>query len=619
MDDQKEQERKFYEKRASDQQELQRQQDAFQELEDSRAYHEKQREQIMRYFDKKRDDELNRKMVEEAQKRGDTQITKEVAQELRQRTSAYFDRRQKDVDSYQSMDFRKDIQHGSMQGFDKEAADIVVKGNATTSLVFLQQAAKLSQEQYYAFTERQEALGQSIDSMREAGDVKAAIVLEARKDYEAASYERDTAASVLAKHEFLYGADSNQHREQQAELQKLSAAADELKAKFDNVLELDREVAHTLNEESMKLAQLPEADSVNERIDQAAADFIDDVPVFEDRDADVPQLVDYDHEPTRSDYETDMSDEVMEYEARQDELLKAMDEGRDPYERDSNADLDASVDKHVAEQEEIVETDSDGSDAVSLSDTDNRTSEQTGIEEKHSSEIRHETAALRPEGEMESSVQTIGVEKTDVVKDYLREQVARTETDNNFSQAFIDRMDAASEKLETAMREGDSQAILNAQDEQRASRDEFNGYMDDRDEFSAKLTNLREEGQSYLSAENETDQTHAALDFKSAYNEADSVVERVRAEDKPWAADMQSQLDNEVQKQTDTEKNQIAVGDDGERVPTSRLETAAREADDDKAQRRGIEFTSEDVAAARREAERQAQVDSEKQGSASQH
>lgn len=262
-----ENEKDYWEKKATDEEALARLQENLEALDAARANYEKEREQSMRYYDKQRDDQLFAEMIEKA-KLDTKPITPELRRELESDYGQWLDEQRRTLENYKASDGTKEIASGTMSTFDKKAAEIVEKGNVHTSVPFLNEARQLAAEKYAAFEDKQAAYGLEIERMTAEGDVTAAKVLEARKEYEAAAYERDTAQSVLAKYEVLYGADSRNYREQAADVEKLTAQADDLYAKLEAVTEMDDHLKETLQSETLMLEHLPAADDAAQRDDE---------------------------------------------------------------------------------------------------------------------------------------------------------------------------------------------------------------------------------------------------------------------------------------------------------------------------------------------------------------
>jgi len=104
---------------------------------------------------------------------------------------------------------------------------------------------------YITHMERQDNLTKDIEKLKEQGKNEEAQIRQDRREYEAMAYERDTGMSYLAKVEAMYGRDSKQFKEQEADVKELSAMADNAYAKLQasqNALN-EREQAQKLEAE----------------------------------------------------------------------------------------------------------------------------------------------------------------------------------------------------------------------------------------------------------------------------------------------------------------------------------------------------------------------------------
>ncbi len=256
----------YWTKKASDEERLAQLEANLKALEDARQDHEKAREQNLSYYNKQLQDQLFQDMIEKA-KLDTKQLSPELQQEIVSDCSQWLDDQRRHLDAYKSADGTKEIAPGTMSTFDKKAADIIEKGNVYTSIPFLNQARQLAAEKYAAFEEKQAAYDLEIEEKTANGDRMAAQVLEARKTYEAAAYERDTAQSVLAKYEVLYGVESKNYKEQVADVETLTAQADDLYQKLEAVTSTDADLRKALEAET--LVEQASGAEVAEKIQQA--------------------------------------------------------------------------------------------------------------------------------------------------------------------------------------------------------------------------------------------------------------------------------------------------------------------------------------------------------------
>src|SRR5690606_6923418 len=114
----------FFENKASDEEQLARLQESLRALEEARMFHEKEREQSMRYYDKQRDDQLFAEMIEKA-KLDTKPITPEIRRELEADYGQWLDDQRRSLENYKASDGTKEIASGTMSTFDKKAAEIV--------------------------------------------------------------------------------------------------------------------------------------------------------------------------------------------------------------------------------------------------------------------------------------------------------------------------------------------------------------------------------------------------------------------------------------------------------------------------------------------------------------
>ncbi|MHA6643631.1 hypothetical protein [Mesorhizobium sp. A623] len=281
-----ENDKQYWDKKASDDEALARLTENLKALDDTLAHHEKEREQTNRYYDKKRDAERWQQMIEQARK-GDRQLSREEMQEIGSDIQRWHDGHQKALVDYIKSDGTKEIPRGTFSGFDNKAAEIVEKGNAFTTVPFLQHAQKLADERYQAFNDKQGAYDQAIADRKSEGDANGALVLEARKTYEAKAYERDTGESVLAMYGQLYGKDSKNYREQYLEVTNLGLKAEDLYAKLNAVTEMDASLRETMESDNLMLEAPPKLLEGPQVHDNARDEIVIEYPEEVDTQADV--------------------------------------------------------------------------------------------------------------------------------------------------------------------------------------------------------------------------------------------------------------------------------------------------------------------------------------------
>lgn len=560
--------KEYWEKRASDEERMARLQENMKAIEDAIANHEKEREQSMRYYDKQRDAEMWDQMIEKA-KLDTKPLTPELQQEIVADCTQWLDDQRRALDAYRTSDGTKEIAPGTMSTFDKKAAEIVEKGNVYTSLPFLNQARQLAAEKYAAFENKQAAYDLEIERNTVNGDLMAAQVLEARKTYEAAAYERDTAQSVLAKYEVLYGVESKNYKEQAADVEKLTGQADDLYQKLEAVTSADADLrkvleAETLVEQQEQAAEAQSSmmDRLHDRIVDAKEDeaFEQGWEEFQSRDMEPPTT------------------EADDAEARADEILRAMDEGRNPY-SDGYDDFEAQE----AAAEDALEREMSG-EIVDEIDPDG---DAQIAEDRHlAAEMPHDLEFEAPEEEYDQEHEMAPVHRYED-RDSEKSQ-APSESPASLTQEFSDsdrqrldemmeRSNMAMENMAKASDSGDDRSLHVARSELAAANGEFQDYLADRREFKTAMTDFGNAAERLSKNGSEIDSAEARR-FERSYREANSAIDRMEADGKPWAGEMRQHL--RAVGETHVEKEKAAQDKDAPQKST--LSSVMQKSDTDR-------------------------------------
>jgi hypothetical protein len=484
-----------------------------------------------------------------------------------------------------------------MSTFDKKAADIVEKGNVYTSLPFLNQARQLAAEKFAAFEEKQASYDREIERFNQQGDSMTALVLEARKTYEASAYERDTAQSVLAKYQVLYGADSKNYKEQEADVAKLTAQADSLYAKLEAVTEMESQFKEALKADALKTAST-EAPQANQPETETVAETPEIVEQEQAVETKSPMM-----EGLRERIEAAKEDQAFEEgwqefqssemepptteaddaEARADEILRAMDEGRDPY-SDGYDDFEAqeAAVEDALEREmsgEIVdEIDPDGD--AQIAEDRHFAAEMPQDLEFEAPEDHDREYVMAPVHRYEDRDAKKSQASSDVSTASLTQEFS--ESDRNRLDQMENRVDTAVEQLTAAKKSGDADAISEARQSLADANSDFKEYLSDRQDYKSQLAEVKSDAQRLVNKD-PADRASAAQDFKESYSKASESIERMEQDGKPWAAEMRRDLQETAQQyhQQDVEKRGDA---DAGKFPTvaKTVQEAERSRDEDR-------------------------------------
>ena len=539
-------ERKFYEKKAEDERAYYEAQEALRQLEAARAYHEKEREQSMRYYDKKRDEELNRQLLEKVQKEDKPLSSDEIA-EIRNDMAVWQDTREKALEKYRSLDAASEIKAGTLQGFDAKAAEIVEKGNVHTSVPFLRQAQQLAARQYDAFEERQQELSANIEQLKEGGDISGAQVFEARKAYEAAAYERDTAQSVLAKYEVLYGKESKHYREQEEGVRELTRQADSLYEQLSAVAERDaaiREQLETVNkieeakqaETTVSSAETAKQHEENghqpssvlmDRVRDRVIDATERRAEQEDLDS-YRNLSPAHFEPSEEDYQGGPLDEADIEDMRTEDLISSIHDGSYPFD---GGELD-EIERAEVQSDEILRAWDEGRDPFADdNDPDGHVQIQEDEYANSLAEDHQHTIGMSAAPEMPTEIEL----PRSTFENADEKWVRRIETD----------VDQALERLESAKASGDADAIRDARATLADANATYRDYLADRQDYQANLAEFKGDAQK-LMRDTSTDRAESKADFKESYLKTSDTVSRLEHQGKPWAADFRRDFDEHL-------------------------------------------------------------------------
>lgn len=556
------------------------------------------------YPNRKRDidsyEAMHQGLFEKARLEGDKILSDDEKKALKKDSDTFFKQKNASYEAMRTANFDSKLETGSMQVFDKKAAEIVERGNVDISNKFLSSSARLAEAMYITHMERQDSITKDIEQYEKQGKLDHAQVLKDRREYEAVAYERDTGMSYLAKVEAMYGKDSKQFKEQEADVKELSAMADNAHAKLQasqNALN-DRVEAQKLEAEQSKQLeneltqqqsaaqvsgqnpsksddnkelvknQQAEAEEVGvERLQNSEANMRQEQNVQEQRNHEanlqklqelgplVPSRLE-DYEKSKKELDAFLTDEEKIQRAHEEgrEISRSEVKGDSYHTEGDAADREAKADARLQQlEQEHQKADAQKPDALKDEKSDQREmkKEDPALDQQRQAEKKAELDKALKEGregqsQFKQQAQQ-GIQEREQRQDAVRE---------HFS-GRIGELRQAKENLDA--KEGRSALQnLKAQDEFNQVANKVSGDLKARENFAKEMIAMKEHGNAMIKADSPAAVKHHTEKFEASYKKLDSLASKAEGNEKGYAADMRHQLDNGIKKLESQEQKVVA-------------------------------------------------------------
>lgn len=269
-------------------------------------------------------------------------------------------------------------------------------------------------------------------------------------------------------------------------------------------------------------------------------------------------------------------DEAAEAEAKGDEMLAAWDRGEDPaafgFEDDYEGQQQMAEDAYLRDLEgHEDEGDRDGDAEMRLADHFENPGMPIEMEFGRDEDEHERTYEMAPVDRYEDKDREKDQSQDPVPERHASKAILIDEfstADRHRLDDMEGRVDTAMTALKEAKASGDTDAINTAREGLAEANGEFKDYLSDRQEYKARLVEVRNDAERLIT--NETaDRQSTAQDFKESYSQANQSIDRMEQQGKPWAQEMRRDLRESGLEYHQEDRERQALKPDSGDIPES--------------------------------------------------